>query len=60
MVCFAVDLIVYRELRTRHDRLRSDIEQAIAQADRGEVAPLDIDAIKAELSAELNEAGQPQ
>ena len=51
-------LTVYRELRTRHDTLRADIESAIAQANRGEVAPLDIDAIKAELTNELDEAGQ--
>jgi len=52
-------LTVYRELRTRHNHLRADIESAIAQADRGKVAPLDIDAIKAELTAELDETGQP-
>lgn len=50
-------LKVYRELKARHNSLRKDVETAIATADRGEVAPLDIDAIKAELTNELDESG---
>ena len=52
-------LIVYRELKTRHAALREDLEASIAAADRGEVAPLDIGAIKSELAAELDESGEP-
>ena len=52
-------LRVLRELKTRHQELRDDVQAAIAQADRGEVAPLDIAAIKSELTQELDEQGQP-
>lgn len=39
---------VLRELKARHDRLRQDVQAAIAQSDRGESEPLNIEAIKAE------------
>ncbi|MEX0703155.1 MAG: hypothetical protein WD069_13760 [Planctomycetales bacterium] len=41
-------LRVYRELKTRHDALRADVARSLAQAERGEVAPLDTEATKAE------------
>jgi Arc/MetJ-type ribon-helix-helix transcriptional regulator len=46
-------LSVYRELKLRHDLLRADVAHAISQADSGDVAPLDIEAIKSELMEEL-------
>lgn len=52
-------LEVYRELKQRHHDLRGRIQLSLEQAARGEVAPLDIDAIVAELNEELNESGQP-
>lgn len=39
-----------RELKTRHDELRQDIQVAIDELDRGEGAPLDMNAIKAEVA----------
>ena len=53
-------LSVFREMKQRHDELRRDVQRSIEQADRGEVEELDIDAIKAELTEELDEKGQPR
>lgn len=39
---------VLRELKTRHETLRQDVQAAIAQSERGESEPLDIEAIKVE------------
>ncbi len=39
---------VLRELKNRHERLRRDVETAIAQSERGESRPLDVAAIKVE------------
>jgi len=41
-------LRVFQELKTRHQELRSDVERSIAQADRGEVTPMDSEATKGE------------
>ena len=49
---------IYRELEARHADLRSLIQQRIGEADRSELEPLDIDAIKAELAQELDAIGQ--
>ena len=49
-----------REIKLRHEQLRSDVQEAIDQADRGDIAPLDIDAIKAELMDEIDERGLPR
>ncbi len=58
---FAIEAArLYRELEQRHEQLKSDIAAAIEEADRGECEPLDIESIKAELSAELDEEGQPR
>ena len=48
---------VLRELKTRHETLRQDVQTAIAQSDRGESEPLDIDAIKVEGRKRLAEQG---
>lgn len=42
----AVEL--YRELKTRHEDLRARIEKSSQQAERGDAAPLDTEATKAE------------
>ena len=39
---------VYRELETQHAELRAEVQRRIAGVERGEVGPLDIEAIKAE------------
>ncbi len=38
-------LRVHRELRRQHEELRTLVQQAIAEGDRGELAPLDVEAI---------------
>lgn len=38
-------LEVYRTLKQRHDTLRATVNSAIAEADRGEATPLDIETI---------------
>lgn len=43
----AAALKVYRELRARHQQLCDDVLDSIAQADRGEAGPLDIDEVVA-------------
>jgi Arc/MetJ-type ribon-helix-helix transcriptional regulator len=42
----AVD--VYRELKVRHDDLRSRVHESLAQYERGEVQPLDTEASQME------------
>ena len=51
---------IYRELETRHADAKSLIQERIDEADRGNLEPLDIDAIKAELAQELDATGQPK
>jgi Arc/MetJ-type ribon-helix-helix transcriptional regulator len=41
-------LELYRELKAKHDDLRSSVKRSIEQAERGEVEPLDTEATKAE------------
>ena len=53
----AVAIRLYRDLEARHAQLRSDVQAGIDEADQGLIEPLDIDAIKAELVAELNPKG---
>ncbi len=43
---------VYRELETRHAQLKSDVQAAIDEADQDLAEPLDIEAIKAELTSQ--------
>jgi Arc/MetJ-type ribon-helix-helix transcriptional regulator len=49
---------VYRDLEVERVQLKSDIQAGIDEADEGLVEPLDTDAIKAELIAELDEDGR--
>jgi Arc/MetJ-type ribon-helix-helix transcriptional regulator len=49
---------IYRALDAKHAQLKSDVQAAIAEAERGLSVPLDIEAIKAELTAELDTRGQ--
>jgi putative addiction module CopG family antidote len=49
---------VYRDLETRRAQLKSDVQAAIDEADQGLAEPMDIDAIKAELTAELTPDGR--
>ena len=51
---------IYRELEARHVDLKSLIQERIDEADRDNLEPLDIDAIKAELAQELDATGQPK
>ena len=53
-------LSAFREMRLRHDQLHHDVQEAIGQARRGDIAPLDIDAIKSELMNEIDDQGQPR
>lgn len=48
-------LRVYRELEERYSTFRNTVRERIAEADRGEVEPMDVESIKAELRRELGE-----
>jgi Arc/MetJ-type ribon-helix-helix transcriptional regulator len=50
---------VYRTLEEQHAQLCTTIEERLRQADADELEPLDIAAIKRELSQELDEEGHP-
>ena len=39
---------LYRELTAKHENLRARVQKSVAQAERGEIAPLDTNATKAE------------
>ena len=49
---------MYRELEQRHQELRSQVQHSIEQAERGELAALDMEEIKAELAAEFEPSSQ--
>ena len=51
---------LYRELEARHADLKALIRERIEEADRDDLEPLDIDAIKAELAQEIDANGQPK
>ncbi len=51
-------LRVLREVKGRHEKLRDEVRHSIAQADRGEVSPLDTDRTKAEARRRFDERGQ--
>jgi Arc/MetJ-type ribon-helix-helix transcriptional regulator len=53
-VCF------YRELEARHESLKSDIAQALAESKRGEVAPLDVESLKEDLRQAVDDEGAPK
>ena len=48
---------VYHHLETRQAELRAELQERIRQADRGEVAPLEIERIKAEGRSRLSNRG---
>lgn len=48
-----------REVHERRRQLKSDIQAAIDEADRGLSRPFDLEAIKAELNAEFDAKGLP-
>ena len=50
-------LEVYRELKLRHDTLRADVERSLAEADRGEATPLDIEEVIARGTGRLAQEG---
>jgi putative addiction module CopG family antidote len=42
-------LELYREMKTRHDALRQEVQASLESADRGEVAPFDIEEVISEV-----------
>lgn len=38
-------LVLYQEMKNRHNELRSRVQQSLEQADRGEAAELDIEEV---------------
>ena len=48
---------LYRDLEAKHQRLKSDIQAAIDEANQGLSEPMDIEAIKAELIAQWKSGG---
>lgn len=51
---------LYREMEVRRASLKADIAAAIDESERGLSAPLDIEAIKAELVDEIGPDGLPK
>ena len=51
---------LYREMKERHTELRSHVQHSLDQARNGEVSPLDMDGIIAELREERDDNGQPR
>lgn len=51
---------LFHELDTKRQRLKSDVQAAIDEADRGLCEPFDIDALIAELNAEFDAKGIPK
>ena len=51
---------VFREIEAQHQQLRTDVQRSIEEADRGEVEPMDIGALKAKLLAELDRHRRPK
>ena len=49
--------IKYQEYRSELAKFRAELDQSIAEADRGDAKPLDIDAFKAEITKKLAEKG---
>jgi putative addiction module CopG family antidote len=50
---------VYRELEAQHAELRAEVARRIAQADCGQVGPLELDVVKAEGRRRLSKEGSP-
>jgi putative addiction module CopG family antidote len=53
-------LRVYREMEQRRAQLKAEIQAALAEVRNGGSAPLDIEAIQAELLEELDDHGRPK
>ncbi|MFH1923726.1 MAG: type II toxin-antitoxin system ParD family antitoxin, partial [Planctomycetota bacterium] len=49
---------LYRDLEARHESLKRDVQAALDQSEKGQSMPLDMDAIKQELTDELDEQGR--
>ncbi len=49
-----------RDVQEKRRQLKSDVQAALDEADRGLSGPFDLDAIKAELNAEFDAKGIPQ
>jgi putative addiction module CopG family antidote len=58
LVTAAIEL--YREMQSRHAELKGQVQRSLEQADRGDVAPLDMGGIKGTLCDELDDSGQPR
>lgn len=52
-------LVLYQEMKTRHNELRSRVQQSSEQADRGEVAELDIETVIARGYERMKSQGIP-
>ena len=52
-------LELYRDMKARHEHLRSELQGSLKQADAGEVAVLDMDSIKNSLPTDLDESDLP-
>ncbi len=50
---------VYREIESRYQHLKLDVQAAIDEVRAGHTQPLDIEAIQQELSNEIDERGMP-
>lgn len=56
---FALEAMrLYRDLESRHESLRGDIQAALDESEEGKSEPLDMDSIKKELADELDEQGR--
>ena len=53
-------LRLLREVQEKRRQLKSDIQAAIDEADRGLSRPFDLEAIKAELNTEFDAKGLPE
>ena len=52
---FALEAMrVYRELETRHESLKGDVQAALEQAEKGQSQLLDMDVIKQELTDSMH------
>ena len=55
---FAAEAIrVYRRIEQDYNEYRLDIQESIALAEAGDLAPLDVESIKNQLTQEFNEDG---
>ena len=50
---------VYRDMETRHQQLKSDVQAAIDEVNSGKTLPMDMEIVKDELAREIDEQGSP-